>query len=161
VNAQAVVFARTWYTITAKAPATAVSRTVVSEKKRQFALIIGRKRINFYKTSGIYTTSCDKIISEHKLSVKGLFSLPVSLVEIRTVSYETEPVLRDEFALRDELAALAQAQLTRNVGEGGEVVQSALSYSADGDVMTVTLRAETVQNIAGERAFTKGVTDND
>jgi sporulation protein YqfD len=47
---------------------------------KKFSLIIGKKRINLSKDSGISYTSCDKIRDEYVLTLPGGFALPVTLL---------------------------------------------------------------------------------
>ena len=47
----------------------------------KFSLIIGKKRINFYKGSGISGATCDKMYSKYVLTLPGGFPLPVALVK--------------------------------------------------------------------------------
>ena len=50
---------------------------------RKFSVRIGKKRINFFKGSGISSASCVKMYSEYVLKLPGGFELPVVLIEER------------------------------------------------------------------------------
>lgn len=57
-----------------------------SEKK--FSLIIGKKRINFYKDSGILDTTCVKMYTENYMTLPGSFHLPVILLVEDWIYYD-------------------------------------------------------------------------
>lgn len=65
-------------------------------EKKKYSVIIGKKRINFYQDSGILDTTCDKMYTEHVLTLPGGFPLPlVLLVEkqvYRNVQQTNAPV---------------------------------------------------------------------
>ena len=56
-------------------------RTALKQKAVRFSLILGKKRINFYKGSGISGATCVKMLTEYVLTLPGGFELPVSLVK--------------------------------------------------------------------------------
>ena len=62
-----------------------------TEVKEKYALVIGKKRINFYKDSGILGTTCDKMSTVNYLTLPGGFTLPLALVTERWVSYDCQP----------------------------------------------------------------------
>ena len=57
--------------------------------KRKYGLIIGKKRINFYKGSGISDTTCVRMYMEYPLTLPGGFQLPLSLTVQEQTDYET------------------------------------------------------------------------
>ena len=79
-GAEAEIYAETYHELTVVTPTdwTQETENQVSEKK--YALIIGKKRINFYKGSGISGTTCDKIYEENYITLPGGFQLPVAIV---------------------------------------------------------------------------------
>ena len=84
------VYGQTNRAITAITPSEYVYRTAKREEQRKFGLVIGKKRINFYKDSGILGTTCDKMSTVKYLTLPGGFVLPVALVEERWTCYESE-----------------------------------------------------------------------
>ena len=57
--------------------------------RKKFGLIIGKKRINFYKGSGISDTTCVRMYMEYPLAIPGGFQLPVSFYIQKEISYAT------------------------------------------------------------------------
>ncbi len=79
-RAEGEIFARTEHKMTAIAPTSYQMRTGNTRQIKKYSLILGKKRINFYKDSGILDVSCDKMIVEQKLTLPGGFYLPVTLI---------------------------------------------------------------------------------
>ena len=106
---------------------------------------MGKKRINFYKGSSICPAGCDKIIKTYALSWPGVFTLPVAVE--RTVLRECG--LRTERAeeLTAELEARLTEELTRRIGESGEIVSARFSVTETDGLLRVTLRAECAESI--------------
>lgn len=79
-KAEGEIYAQTSRQLTMFAPEQCLVRCSSGKSTRKFSLIFGKKRINFYKGSGIWDTSCVKIESEYHLTLPGGFQLPVTLV---------------------------------------------------------------------------------
>lgn len=56
----------------------------------RFSLQIGKKRINFYKDSGILGTTCARIYERWYVSLPGGFVLPVSVIKQTSTVYESQ-----------------------------------------------------------------------
>ncbi len=150
VHARAEVTARTWYEKTAFAPLETAVREPAGPTRTRFALILGKKRVNFSLGSGIPQGSCDKITFTYPLALEGVFALPVALVRETRQPMETRAVPRDADALAARLEAELRAWLDAQLGGDGTV--SALSFARSGDAETlrVTLRAECRERIDRE-----------
>ena len=70
------------------------SQRQVQRKKtgeiQRYGLIVGKKRINFYKDSGICDTGCDKMYKEYYVTLPGGFRLPLALSIERLSYFETD-----------------------------------------------------------------------
>lgn len=146
VHAYGEVTARTYYEISAVYPAVEERKSYTGHQKDRWALVIGGKRINFYENSSISQADCDKIYTEYKMEIKGLFSLPVSLVRERSVFYERESVSADAYRQR----LLLEQELHRRLLEetdGGKIIYESFSHSQSGDIISVCLRAECEESI--------------
>lgn len=122
-RAKGEIFARTERIISALTPTQwrAEGENPVSEKK--YALIIGKKRINFYKSSGISGTTCDKMYSENYMTLPGGFQLPVCIVtEVWTYADTAQVCIQDGRAGLSEFAAayLSEQMTAGTVTEGRE-----------------------------------------
>ena len=98
-------------------PADYTYREAAGRVQKKYALIIGKKRINFYKDSGILGATCDKMSTVDYMALPGGFELPVALVTERWVSYDcaarsvpedgAERILKDfaDQCLKDQMIA--------------------------------------------------------
>lgn len=108
---------------------------LATEKK--FAIRIGKKRINFYKDSGILGSSCVKMVSEKDWVLPGGFSLPVTLiVEEWTQTASTRQAIPPgvmETRLDDFAAAYLSAQMI-----GGQVERANRWVEQAGEIWQLT-----------------------
>ena len=61
-------------------------------QSRKYAVIIGKKRINFYKGSGISDASCDKMYLENYVTLPGGFILPIAIATEVWTQYSFDDV---------------------------------------------------------------------
>ncbi len=137
--------ARTWYELAASAPTEIQIRTETGREQSRWALVLGKRRINFYKGYSICPSGCVKMSNEVYLALEGLFSLPVYLVRETATEYQLRRQTAPE--LRAELEELLYAELLERIGDGGEVLQVDFAASEADGLLTVTLRAECEQEI--------------
>lgn len=139
------VRARTWYELTAAAPIHAQQTEAECCILTRWALVFGKKRINFYKGCSICPPSCAKMEKETVLAVPGVFSLPLRLVRERV--YETrETDAADETQTERMQSALVQ-RLRSSLNDDGEVLQTRFSYAERDGWLLVTLHAECGESI--------------
>ncbi len=95
-QAQGEVWGETIRQIRTITPAQQVLRQEEMEDEMRLSLILGKKRINFGKGSGIYPATCGRMYQEYTIILPGGFRLPVSLAVERTTSWKTDllPVSR-------------------------------------------------------------------
>lgn len=153
-EAEGEVRARTWYEITAIAPLITEQKCYTGDEKHRFALRIGNKRLNFYGNSGIYSMKCDNIITEHRVGIEDVFSLPVSFICITIKPYETVETEFDENAAFEMLEETLMQQLIHGIGENAEIISTDYATSIIDNTAVCTLRAECRQNIADKREMT-------
>lgn len=146
LHAMGNIRARTWWELTAAAPMELQKKTPTGERKTRWALQIGKKRINFYKNSGISDGDCDTIYKIYDLAIPGVFRLPVSLVR----ETAAESTLSVQSPNADTLAQTLHETLQRRIGPEGEVLESHLTQNEQNGLLTVTLRAECEQEIGEE-----------
>ena len=82
------VFAATTRQIQALTPANCLKTAASGREKVNWSLILGKNRINFYKSSGISPSTCGRMVTEYTLTLPGGFALPVKLLK-DTVSART------------------------------------------------------------------------
>ena len=155
VHAMAEIQARTWYTLTAGTPLTESVKSYTGEEETHYALVIGDTRINFYGSSGILDRNCDKIMEEYRLGVGDLFSLPVTLVRETGRQYGIVQREADARQARAELEQSLLERLTAEIGEDGQMVETAFSAAERDGWLYVTLRAECIEEIGALREMTE------
>ena len=123
-QAKGEILALTEHEITAIAPSTFQYRGEVMKQKRNLALIIGKKRINFYKGSGILDTSCVRINLEWYVTLPGGFVLPIGFTCDSFMEYKTYDDIDPD--LENTLTSFAQAYVLQQTA-AGQIVTSTVS----------------------------------
>lgn len=154
LHAEGSVLARTWFEICAVMPLAYEEKSYTGAESSRYALILGNTRINFYGNSRISDTNCDKIISERRLGIAGLFELPLIWVKETTLPYERLAAERAQETAKARLEALTAAVLTHRAGEAGEIKSAEFTFSVVDGFAVGTLRAECKQDIAAEAEMT-------
>ena len=97
-DAEGEVFARTRRNIDTRFPNMWLYKKVYDIKKRSYSVIIGKKRINLCKDSGIYNGTYDRIYKEYYVMLHGGFQLPLAFaVETCYLAHtQTKEILAEE-----------------------------------------------------------------
>lgn len=104
-RSEAEIYAMTRRNLTVVTPTEWQKTGDDTESIKKYAVIIGKKRINFYKGSGISGTTCDKIYEENYMTLPGGFQLPVAIVtETWTVSEQSQNLASETETLLTEFA---------------------------------------------------------
>ncbi len=146
VRSRGSVMADTWYEIDAVCPEQLDIKTASGFSRHRFAMILGKRRINFYISSGKAIDECDKIIKEYNLGVDGHFALPIRFVHERIAYNEYSPGQGYD---AEAMASRLEAVFAREVQ--GQILQSACTQSCTDGLYVMTLRAHCVENIAETR----------
>ncbi len=117
-HAEGEIFAETSRTYSAAIPSQWLQRGQQGSSSKKYSLIIGKKRINFTKGSGISPTSCGKMYAEYYLTLPGGFQLPVALAVEEWSDRETDAYTIDEAQAQSQLSRYAQADLTAQMVAG-------------------------------------------
>lgn len=155
LHAKADIWARTWYEIVSAAPLSEHRKLSEGSEEKGLSLVFGDKRINFYNNSGKVGENYDKIYSERRLGVEGIFSLPFKLVRTAITEYELVEVQLDANDVADRLKAELLDELSGRIGLDGEIISTAFTHIEKDGIIYVTLRAECHENIAAEREMTQ------
>ena len=114
-RAKGEVYAQTLRQITVIAPQITAKKGETTATYQKYGLLIGKKRINFLKDSGIYGATCDKMYAEYYMSLPGGFRLPIGIYrEIYTLR-TLEPTLS---SLDDQLQVTAREYLLSTMISG-------------------------------------------
>lgn len=147
VRARAAVTARTYVELTACAPLK-YERLREADTHSRWSLIIGSKRVNFFRGSSQTPPGCGKIIEEYPLAWEGVFRLPVTLVRETVTEYAAEEAEEDPALLEQRLAEALQSRLERRLEGRGEALSVHFTARESGGALYVTLRAECREDIA-------------
>lgn len=147
VRARAAVTARTYVELTACAPLK-YGRLLEADTHSRWSLIIGSKRVNFFRGSSQTPPGCGKIIEEYPLAWEGVFRLPVTLVRETVIEYSAQEAEEDPALLEQRLAEALQSRLERRLEGRGEALSVHFTARESGGALYVTLRAECREDIA-------------
>lgn len=89
-RAEGEVYAQTSRTFTAVTPSLWTFRGDVTAVRRNYSLIVGKKRIFLWKDSGILQGSCGRMDRQYDFTLPGGFRLPVALCVEEYTSFEEE-----------------------------------------------------------------------
>lgn len=103
-QAEGEVYAETAYRLTVKMPAHTMKKGSRLSESKKYSILVGKKRINLYKGSGISGGSCDKMYKEYYIVLPGGFQLPLG-IRVETVS---EFVFSSADADREDVIAYMQ-----------------------------------------------------
>ena len=122
-RAEGEVYARTRHESAAVIPAAYTKRGEIREERTSYSLIVGKKRINLWKDSGISDSSCGRMYEEYYITLPGGFTLPVALVKETTIRYDQEEAEYGAEEVRQALEEFsaecaAQAMIAGTIEEG-------------------------------------------
>ena len=147
-RARGEVFAFTNRKIRAILPGNTAYSTDDSCSGRQISLLIGKKRINLWKDSGISPTGCVKIYEEKWVCLPGGSRLPVSVVvETWTSRDESDEVSADS---NDVLSAFVRDYL-RSRMISGSILTKSEEFTEEEACLVLTGQYECLEMIGRER----------
>lgn len=129
-HAEGEVMASTLRDLTVKTPDHWLIRQEETESNRKYSLVIGKKRINFYKGSGISGGSCVKMYTEYVLTLPGGFELPVKLLVQTFSDYRTKQAAVEN--AEELLQSFAQQYLKEQMVAGSIQYASQTVVGSDG-----------------------------
>ncbi len=131
-RAEGEIYAQTIHQLTAITPASCTQRQKLVGEKHSYSILLGKKRINLWKGSGISDTSCGRMYEEYNLSLPGGFSLPLTICVQTDLYYETETVGVPNSQAAESLNNFAQAYLIDHMVAGKIQNQSQAVTEQDG-----------------------------
>lgn len=153
--AKGEVYARTRREITVITPSEWAKRTEQTGSAVHYSLILGKKRINLWKGSGIWDSSCDRIETEYPLVLPGGFQLPVALAVEKLTIWDTNPSAPEEAAAQGELKAFADEYLTSQM-VAGKILYAEESVFPQAEGYVLTGQYDCLEMIGRERAEEMG-----
>jgi len=149
VHARGEIEARTWYEISAVAPLYECMKTDSGKTERNIGLGISKKLVKISSDSRNQCISCDKIIKYKKAALRNAFVLPVAVLSEKSTERYPELCSVDASAAGERLKETLLEELQCEIGDG-EIVEHNFSVINDGEKLTVTLRAECLEEISEE-----------
>ncbi len=128
-RAEGEIFARTNRSFEAHTPAVCVRKSGQGDSHKKYSLLIGKKRINLWKGSGISDTTCGRMYKEYYMTLPGGFVLPVALcVDTYSVAnleqQEISPLDAEKALTQFAEACLQQEMVSGTIQEKQESVGS-------------------------------------
>ena len=114
-RAEGEIFAQTNHDLTVVMPTDVARRGSKTEEQTNFSLIVGKKRINFVKGSGIYDGTCVKMYLEYCLTLPGGFRLPVALVKETVTGFDVRMQSASDTAAQRLLTDSAKTYLQQHL----------------------------------------------
>lgn len=140
------VYARTWYSLSTEIPLNVEKKVYLNGTRRRVSLIFGTKRIKFYGNGSYSTGRYDKITVRTPLRP---FGLPTPL-KLEKETYVPYAVRREKISTAQAVKrgrTILDAYLRSTLDREGKVASELCTSSRHGDVLTVKLAAECVEQI--------------
>ena len=113
-QARGEVIAQTSRELTVAAPTKCEKRSSLTKKYQRISLLLGKKRIFFWKGSGISDAGCGRMYKQYNLTLPGGFRLPIALCVDTYQSYD----LAEAEAGINSLPSFARNYLTSQMVSG-------------------------------------------
>lgn len=154
VHAMGDVYARTRREFSAQTPLCVGGKEYTGRSRTKKAAILGGKRINLYFTGGNQWPCCDKITNEFFWTVFGDTVLPLGIANAEYSEYKVSFKNADSESAGEMLKSYLEEKLTGAL-EGGEILYKEFETQEKNGVVTVTVKAECIEQIAAVRPMTE------
>lgn len=148
--AKGEVYARTSRDLSAVAPLNWTARGDEESTLWNISIILGKKRINLWKGSGIWDGTCGRISKEIPLTLPGGFRLPVTLVSERITSYRFFPFQGDPEQTARELEIFGDTYLAGQM-IAGRILESSQDFIRDPYLLRMQGRYDCLEMIGREQ----------
>ena len=135
-KAEGEIFAETLHELETVIPVSREKKGDTIEVIKKYSLLIGKKRIKFYKDSGIYGTGCDKMYKEYFVTLPGGFTLPVALAVEQWSARDTSVIAADGSSLSDTVQSCGEDYLLRQM-IAGQILSEQIRIEQDGEVCRI------------------------
>ena len=117
-RAEGTVFAATIRSISLISPENRLMKGLKTVSIKKISLLLGKKRINLSKDSGIYSASCDKMYQEYYMMLPGGFQLPIGIGLEKMVQRDVTVVTPDKEDMENQMLSAAEAYLLEQMIAG-------------------------------------------
>ena len=111
-QADGEIMGLTEHKITVYAPMEYSHRGDILSKEQKYTIVIGKKRINFFKCSGILDATCARIYSEWYITLPGNFVLPFGIIREEYITYSQSTETQTDIALSSHARAYILSGMT-------------------------------------------------
>lgn len=129
-QARGEVIAQTSRELTVTAPTKCEKRSGLTKKHQRISLLLGKKRIFFWKGSGISDTGCGRMYKQYDLTLPGGYRLPIALCVDIYQSYD----LAEAEGEVSSLESFARNYLTSKM-VSGQILSSREKIQRSGDIL--------------------------
>jgi len=136
-GAEGEIYARTRRTLELIFPAQWICKQQCISVENRYSIIIGKKRINLWKDSGISDVTYDRIYKEYYTFLPGGFQVPVALAIESCYQRDTEKQMVEKDKMFDRLNEYADAYLRTQMIAGG-IQTKQVTLVTHGDVLCLT-----------------------
>jgi len=127
-HAEGEVYAYTSRTITVLSPEICAYKDSLSGCEARYSLLLGKKRINLWKGSGICPIGCDRMYQEYWLTLPGGFRLPVCVVKETILPYLTVSAKAQDV---QQVIQSSAEQYLHTLMVGGRILQEQLLINSN------------------------------
>ena len=153
--AQASIYARTWYELSMTMPLTYYEKEFTGENASKSIIFLANRRINVFFDGGISYPRYDKMVSRRDFVLPGGIILPIGLERRTFLEYTLVEHTLDETRAALILQERLLEQLRQLIGETGEILRTHFEVELGVGKVSVHLRAECREHIAGVRRLTE------
>ena len=132
-QADGEVFAQTKREIQAVFPAMYAQKTEETSPDRKYSLLIGKKRINLWKDSGIWDATCGRIYTENYITLPGGFALPLGWAVDVYFTGNTQQAEYPPAYAQEQLCAYADGYVKQQT-VAGTIQSREISTYREGDI---------------------------
>ncbi len=136
-RAEGEIFALTERKLSVALPTERTEKGEIIRQEKKYSLIIGKKRINFYKDSGISDSSCVKMYTEKYLTLPGGFTLPIALATEHWIQYDSKPYQLSQEDAEDILTSFTPDYLLSQM-VAGSCIHARESIKTDNGLFILT-----------------------
>lgn len=147
-QAEAEIYALTQHEIETVIPEKTVKKHYTGKTEKSYSILLGRKRINLSRNSGISTYTCDKMIERIALPLPGDYTLPCNLLIETKIYYTLEPVPAPESQETLEDAAL---RIVKQGMLAGEILDRSTKFFQANGAYTLKMTSSCREMIARQQ----------
>ena len=136
-NAEGEIMAQTKREMTAVTPVQTLKKGSVRQGQAKYSLLVGKKRINLWKDSGISGSSCGRMYEEYYITLPGGFRLPLGIAKETAICYELTAVDGEPVYAEQMLGDFAEGQLIAGM-VAGQIREAKCHFDRSGGIYVLT-----------------------